>query len=81
MDNRQASTLAHRVPNEEQWVAIDRLELRSKAAHADMASAVDALKAGDEYYNAAVLAGMSRFVRDVEQEISRFQQNRLRTES
>ena len=81
VENGQRDIMTGRHPQEEQWVANDRLQLRSKAARADMTSAVDALKAGNEYYNAAVLAGMSRFVRDVEQEISRFQQNRLRTES
>lgn len=48
----------------------DSLEKRSKAALADMIQAAKLLKASDEHYNAAVLAGMMTFVKDVEREVS-----------
>lgn len=35
-----------------------------------MMKAVDTLKASDEYYNSAVLAGMVKFVKTVEQEVN-----------
>lgn len=58
--------------SESQTVAITALEQHSNAAVADMREAVKALKVSDEYYNVAVLAGMTRFVEAVDKEISVF---------
>lgn len=56
---------------------IESLDARSKAALADMNTAVDDLTSSEEQYNSAVLAGMVIFVRDVEQEVSHFHQTWL----
>ncbi len=58
-----------------QRARIASIRVRSKAALDDMNAAVAQLKASEEYYNSAVLAGMIMFVNDVEQEVSRFDQN------
>jgi hypothetical protein len=48
----------------------NNLRQRSKTALSDMQQAVKTLKASDEHYNAAVLAGMFTFVKTVEREVS-----------
>lgn len=53
-----------------QMLVLKTLEIRSKSALTDMMKAVATLKASDEYYNSAVLAGMVKFVKTVEQEVN-----------
>lgn len=45
------------------------MDVEAKAALKDMEAEVARLEASDEIYNAVVLAGMVRFVKDVEEEI------------
>jgi len=55
---------------EQKIAQITTLAERSKHALSDMMAAVKKLKASDEEYNTAILAGMIDFVEDVEREIS-----------
>ncbi|MFT2089626.1 hypothetical protein [Paraglaciecola sp. 2405UD69-4] len=53
-----------------QFNEMQALSERSKSALEDMMKAVDTLKASQEHYNSAVLAGMVKFVKVVEHEVN-----------
>lgn len=64
------ATTASKMAAKAKMSTITSLEQRSKAALTDMKAAEKELRASDEHYNAAILAGMIDFVEDVEREIS-----------
>ena len=63
------------VLTEPQMSEVSSLDLRAEAALLDMNEAVKTLKASEEEYNAAVLAGMLTFVKSVATEVGRFHLN------
>jgi hypothetical protein len=68
--DQPASTEATNRFNKDQLMVLKTLNKRSKDVLTEMNRAVDTLKASGEHYNTAVLAGMVKFVKTVDQEVS-----------
>jgi hypothetical protein len=68
----------HITDTKKQLSVIQNLQSRSDSALSDMMLAVDMLKKSGEDHNEAILAGMVNFVKDVQKEIAK-KNNELNT--